>query len=539
MANQKITAGDDILGVQGTGTPATPSVKDRELVYLFRGPWRSTAAYDAGSLVSYNNNFYIVSVKKTASATPPDQDTDWRNITAQGEGGTGTQGPQGERGPQGIQGEQGEQGIQGQRGAVGPQGVQGQRGAVGPQGIQGEKGDQGPQGEKGDTGARGPKGDPGEPGSGGGGGLTEAQVDQRVQAGVEDWAEEGNTDALPTAKIPNIPDSKLSGNAITTNAEIDARVHPFAQADNTDRISKSKLPSDTAYDADLRTDAQVDARADARIESKVLAEARDASTARWSKAKVPSDTVYDADLRTDAQVDARADARIASWARASNTDDIPDTKLSAAAITTNSEIDARIATFARQGATINIPDARLPAVLRGLPSAFGTSGQILQVNADADALEFADAPSGGGGALSVTGDWSTSGGFLTQVFSCPRTSNFSAEGTVTLATLAEAGTYFFIVECYINAFQNSNILSVNSEPRLANATQTQRSGRNVRATLDWSGIGSSRQNSHSRHFFVTTTDTDNRVQIFFQFNFSRDAVAVNNNNTFFGYTKLA
>ena len=58
-------------------------------------------------------------------------------------------------------------------------------------------------------------------------------------------------------------------------------------------------------------------------------------------------------------------------------------------------IDARIAAFARSGATINIPDARLPAVLRGLPASFGTSGQVLQVNSGATALEFADAAAGG------------------------------------------------------------------------------------------------------------------------------------------------
>ena len=57
-------------------------------------------------------------------------------------------------------------------------------------------------------------------------------------------------------------------------------------------------------------------------------------------------------------------------------------------------IDARIAAFARTGATINIPDARLPAVLRGLPSALGTAGQVLAVNSGATALEFADAASG-------------------------------------------------------------------------------------------------------------------------------------------------
>ena len=47
------------------------------------------------------------------------------------------------------------------------------------------------KGAKGDTGL---KGDPG--------GLTQQQVDDRVTAGVSDWAEEGNTDEIPSDKLP-------------------------------------------------------------------------------------------------------------------------------------------------------------------------------------------------------------------------------------------------------------------------------------------------------------------------------------------------
>lgn len=70
-------------------------------------------------------------------------------------GGTGTQGPQGDIGPQGPQGPQGEIGPQG------PQGFQGTQGPQGEQGIQGTQGPQGPQGEKGETGTQGPQGEQG------------------------------------------------------------------------------------------------------------------------------------------------------------------------------------------------------------------------------------------------------------------------------------------------------------------------------------------------------------------------------------------
>ena len=94
------------------------------------------------------------------------------------------------------------------------------------------------------------------------------------------------------------------------------------------------------------------------IDDRIEPEARAGNTDRWGKDKLPTDTAY-------------------------------------GTIPNNAAIDARIATFARQGATINIPDANLPTILRGLPSALGTSGQVLAVNSGATALEFADASGGG------------------------------------------------------------------------------------------------------------------------------------------------
>ena len=41
--------------------------------------------------------------------------------------------------------------------------------------------------------------------AGSGGGLNQSQVDARVAAGVLDWAEAGNTDAIPAAKLTNAP----------------------------------------------------------------------------------------------------------------------------------------------------------------------------------------------------------------------------------------------------------------------------------------------------------------------------------------------
>ena len=51
------------------------------------------------------------------------------------------------------------------------------------------------------------------PTSGGGGGLTQQQVNASIDAGVADWAEEGNTDLIPADKLTNAPGG-VSGESI-------------------------------------------------------------------------------------------------------------------------------------------------------------------------------------------------------------------------------------------------------------------------------------------------------------------------------------
>ena len=75
-------------------------------------------------------------------------------------GDTGPQGPKGDKrdvGLQGPQGPKGNTGSRGPKGDQGPQGLKGSRGLTGTQGPKGDKGDTGPQGDKGDTGLQGQK----------------------------------------------------------------------------------------------------------------------------------------------------------------------------------------------------------------------------------------------------------------------------------------------------------------------------------------------------------------------------------------------
>ena len=214
-----------------------------------------------------------------------------------------------------------------------------------------------------------------EGGSGGGtgGGLNTSAVDARIRLLVASFAEAGDTSRIAKSKLPTdivfdadvagrlLPsvtsgdsgkvakvdasgawaladDEQGSGGGGLDQAAVDARiqagVQDFAETGDTSRIPKTKLPSDTSY----RTDAQVDARADARVRAGVADFAEQGNTDRLPKTKLPSDTSY----RTDAQVDARADARIAGFARANSpSGTIPDARIPAA-ITRDSEVAGRL-----------------------------------------------------------------------------------------------------------------------------------------------------------------------------------------------------
>ena len=107
-----------------------------------------------------------------------------------------TGGVDGARGAPGVAGERGPRGLQGDRGPQGPAGPEGARGSQGPRG---QTGSQGPQGEQGERGPEGPQGAQGEQGPSG------------SVTGVYDWAEEGNTDAIPADKLVNAPNQGGGG----------------------------------------------------------------------------------------------------------------------------------------------------------------------------------------------------------------------------------------------------------------------------------------------------------------------------------------
>ena len=332
-------------------------------------------------------------------------------------GGTGAQGPQGEQGPPGPQG---------------PQGERGPAGATGPPGPQGE---QGPQGE---------------PGSGGeGGGLNQAQMQAVVLAAVADEAEQGNTDRWPKSKLP----------ADTTYGVTQGPQGPQGeQGPKGDKGDKGD-PGQDGTDGAPGAPGTPGARGERGPQGEQGQKGDTGDTGPQGNPGAQGDKGDTGDTGPQGPQGNPGPAGPAQ---------------------SNANIDARIAAFARTGATVNIPDARLPTILRGLPGAFGTRGQILQVNSGATALEFADAPSGGGGGtgISVTQevvDW----GNTDRSLATPATRTFSAWTTLTSPTLRaghhiltfrmliqENATAWIVIEYRLQRTRNSVTTTIEEVPLL-------------------------------------------------------------------------
>ena len=163
-----------------------------------------------------------------------------------------------------------------------------------------------------------------------GGGLTQAQVDARVAAGVQDWAEAGNNTAIPNAKLPTI----------LTQVQVDARVaagvQDWAEAGNNTTVPDAKLPT-------ILTQAQVDARVAAGVQD--WAEAGNNTTV--PDAKLPT-------ILTQAQVDARVAAGVQDWAEAGNNTTVPDAKLPT--ILTQAQVDTRAKLLAKMRGVGDLPN---------------------------------------------------------------------------------------------------------------------------------------------------------------------------------------
>ena len=185
-------------------------------------------------------------------------------------------------------------------------------------------------------------------------GLTQAEVDARVRAGVQDWAETGNADPIPAEKLVNAP-SGGSGDGLdqgAVDARVRAGVQDWAETGNADPIPAEKLVNaPSGGSGDGLDQGAVDARVRAGVQdwaetgngdtipAAKLSEAL-AGVEDWAETgnadPIPADKLVNAPsggsgdgLDQDA-VDARVRAGVQDWAETGNGDTIPAAKLSEA-----------------------------------------------------------------------------------------------------------------------------------------------------------------------------------------------------------------
>lgn len=277
------------------------------------------------------------------------------------------------------------------------------------------------------------------------GGLDQAAVDARIQAGVEDWAEAGNTSAIPVGKLTNAPSgvdqtardaaaaaqtaADTAGTAATgaqTTADAAAAAAATAQGDATRAITgtndnfaliagkQNQLMPPNTVEAEAGTATTIRgwtaALVRAAINAVVPAWARSGNTDLIPNDKLPAT----GGGLNQAQVDARVAAGVQDWAEAGNAELIPISKLdadtpTAAAVrvgwvTGNVFSPANLATVGQTGAAITIPD---PNVAEGIAVRLG-----VWVAVDA-AAKVSDILLNGESELGATGEFATASTALT------------------------------------------------------------------------------------------------------------------------------
>ena len=136
-------------------------------------------------------------------------------------------------------------------------------------------------------------------------GLSQSEVDARVAANVEDWAEEGNTDVIPSDKLPN---RTLSGDNFPGTDPADGTLF-FFNADQSTFTSGKTVRND-ADTANVTSASEGDLFKYFSTGTKWVRQYQAAASGL-----------------SESEVDARVAANVEDWAEEGNTDVIPSDKL--------------------------------------------------------------------------------------------------------------------------------------------------------------------------------------------------------------------
>ncbi len=185
-------------------------------------------------------------------------------------------------------------------------------------------------------------------GGGSGGGLDEGEVDLRVEAGVADWAETGDTSPIPVAKLSEVPPGGLDETDV--DARVGALVEEWARlTGSTDLIPFDKLANKPTIAFMNPANPGVDdiwiQTIFSGTEHNVVFHRRNQENDAWVERfsfrtnpsylwaeqentdLIPADKLDNAPGLNENQVDARVDAGVSDWAEEGDTSSIPLTKL--------------------------------------------------------------------------------------------------------------------------------------------------------------------------------------------------------------------
>ena len=220
-----------------------------------------------------------------------------------------------------------------------------------------------------------------------GGGLSRSQVDARVAAGVADWAEEGNTDDIPAGKLGNAPAGGLDQAAV--DARVVAGVKVYARTGGRTiqtadignvQITNQKIAGATLDNRVMANDA-IDTdniQDDAVTRAKIADDAIDAdriAAGAVGGAAIANDSITNSKLANDTLTDQKMASSVTNQFvpsggttgqvlkkrsnTAYDTEWAADQAGSGGGGLTQQQVDARIQTFARAGNTDLIPQAKL------------------------------------------------------------------------------------------------------------------------------------------------------------------------------------
>ena len=191
----------------------------------------------------------------------------------------------------------------------------------------------------------------------GGGGLSQSDVDARVQAGVLDWAEAGNTDDVPNTKLPTTATrwpnyTEVTGAKPPANAEQNVQSDWDVTNTNSDAFIRNKPTIPTIPGVATTSTDGLMASSDKTKLDGVASGAEVNVQSDWNATSGDAQILNKPTITSgldQAAVDARVQAGVADWAEHGDSTDIPESKLPDASATSKGIVELATSAETRTG----------------------------------------------------------------------------------------------------------------------------------------------------------------------------------------------